>query len=294
DSITKNKDAEFERFATIVEPFYTDFENSEAQRSLDIEELVGQLGPGPITISTFNEGFLELFRNWVASCDYHNIEVRDSSIMFPMDEISHDAALSLGFKSLFREQSFGPVPREAAGVYGDSRFVACMFAKNAIVQTMLTFDRDILFQDIDMVWQKDPRAWLEDRARTENLDFQFMYDGFNPRFQPLYYNSGFFYIRANEFTRKVWDVVYNNYDKVLYYRSQQVPLNIIMNTFRERGLRTERMPEDTFVNGHRFHIDPHRFDLDLISEGYVVHCSWTHNLEKKFEKFKLYNSWYLD
>ena len=281
------------KMAERVSPFFDAFEATKKSRMIELRLIIDKLDEGPITITTFNEGFIQLFENWAASCDRSKISVRDSTIIFPMDKPSNERALSLGFHTWYREGAYGPIPQTAASNYGDRTFILCMFTKNAIVEAMLPFDRDILFQDIDMVWNKDPRAFLERQAREKQIDFQFMYDGYNPRFQPLYYNSGFFYIKANDFTRAVWKVVFNHYDKVIYYRSQQAPINIIMNTYRERGLVTVRMREDLFVNGHATPIEAHKLAPELAQAAYVVHCSWTQNLEKKIDKLKLYNLWFL-
>lgn len=282
------------RLASIAKPFYEAFAESAEQRQADLKTIFEKLDPGPVVVTTFNEGFIELFRNWVASCDHHEIAVRNSTVVFPTDQPSNDIARSLGFHTWFQEGAMGPLPREAASVYADRTFVLCMFAKNAAVQAVLSLGRDILFQDIDMVWLKDPRPWLTQQVALHKVDFQFMYDGYNPRFQPLYYNSGFIYIVANEFSRVVWQVLFNSFDKVLHYRSQQVPVNIIMNTFRERGLRTRRLPEDLFVNGHLTPLGASKDCSERLENAYVMHSSWTHNLDKKYEKLREYNLWYLE
>jgi hypothetical protein len=123
-------------------------------------------------------------------------------------------------------------------------------------------------------------------------DFLFMFDGGNPRFQPLYYNSGFVYVRNTDFSRRTWQVIFDNYDKVWQYRSQQVPVNIIMNAFRERGLRTNVLDEYQYLNGHL--ITPDGKNMSKIkTETKVIHVSWTGNLEFKIKKLKENKIWFL-
>ena len=119
----------------------------------------------------------------------------------------------------------------------------------------------------------------------------FMNDGVNARFQPLYYNSGFFHIRNTVFSVKTWNKLFDNYDKVFTYRSQQEPLNIILNNYRNRGLRTFRLDESLFVNGHLF--TPNK-KYSLSDETYVVHASWTGNLKEKLRNLKSMDLWYLE
>jgi hypothetical protein len=211
--------------------------------------------------------------------------------MFPMDTDTAQACEKLGVHYFYNETSYGPTT-STHGRYGDDDFRICMFMKNAVVKDVLDLGFEILFQDIDMVWYKNPLPFLEMQGRVNQYDFQFMFDGFNARFQPLYYNSGFFYIRNNEFSRKTWEVVFSNFDKVWQYGSQQIPVNIVMNTYRERGLRTHLLDKELFFNGHMVPSDESG-KFKISDEIMVVHVSWTENLDSKIQKLKNNGLWFL-
>ena len=63
-------------------------------------------------------------------------------------------------------------------------------------------------------------------------------------------NSGFVFIRANPFTRHAWETVFSNYGRVLAEGGEQRLINAVVNFLRPRGLSTDRLPEETYVNGH--------------------------------------------
>ena len=109
-----------------------------------------------------------------------------------------------------------------------------------------------------------------------------MFDGINPRFQPLYYNSGFFYIRNTDFSRQAWNKVFDNYDKVFHYGSQQMIVNMVMNVYREKGLRTHLLDPKKFVNGHQ--ITPNKGTFKPSEDTYAIHASWTAGIDQKNKK----------
>lgn len=258
----------------------------------EINKICNSMKTNTYVISTFNKPYIVLFKNWILSCDKNNIEIRDKAIMFPMDEESHKACLDLNIKSFFMKGSYGPTTKIHLA-YGEKNFAICMFMKNAIIQDMLSLKKNILFQDIDMVWLNDPITKLEKISNIKKYDFMFMYDGENPRFQPLYYNSGFIFIKYNEFSAFTWEKFFKDYYVIWYYKSQQAPLNMLLGRLEEKGLRIYRLDEFEFLNGHL--IRPDNKSLKNIKDHtYVIHVSWTGNLEFKLKKLRENNLWFID
>lgn len=59
-------------------------------------------------------------------------------------------------------QNFGDVPTGAASRYGDRKFVAMMLAKTLVPQLVSMLGYDFLFQDVDIVWYKNPISYFND------------------------------------------------------------------------------------------------------------------------------------
>jgi hypothetical protein len=242
-----------------------------------------------VLVMTLNRGFTDLLLNWVASCDHHGIEVRSWTLIVALDTATAGLFESMGFAVYCDETSYGSQSMDPAKVYGDPVFTRMMFPKTAVVRDVLDLGFDVLFQDVDVIWKRDPGQMLFHPQR-QALDVQFMYDGPNRIYQPLHANTGFFHLRNTAATVTFWNLVCQHFDEVLRLRSQQRVVNVILAALAGRDLAVDILPEAEFANGHLFSLEnPH----GLPDDPYVVHCSWTKNIEHKLEKYRLAGLWYL-
>ena len=70
------------------------------------------------------------------------------------------------------------MPAEAAGRYGDRKFTAMMMAKVLCVQMVSSLKYNILFQDVDIVWYKNPVEYFEQKnSKLDGFDMLFQDDG---------------------------------------------------------------------------------------------------------------------
>ena len=280
------------RWQETAEHFFSAFEKGRQSRLDLISSARHELDEGPIVVSTFNWGYHQLVENWAASCDRHHIDCRAFTLLFPTDAKADEFARGLGFKTIFVEGCYGDIPVEANDIFGDMKFRKILFAKLAATKDMLDLGCDILRQDVDVVWSLDLRQDLIRRADRDNLDMLFMFDGPNALFVPLHYNSGFVFIRNNPFTRHAWDVVFSNYSQIFSDGGEQRVINVVVDRLGERGLRTDRLPENAYVNGHVIS-RAIRENAGLPQQRLVVHASWTSDIKPKIEHMKKFGLWYL-
>ena len=281
-----------EKQQKVAEPFFLAFERNREARRRQLRRIRTQLDLGPVVFSTFNSGYRELLANWAASCDRNKIACRDFTLLFPADEQADAFARNLGFRTYFDGGSYGDLPAEAAECFGDLTFRKMLFAKLGMTVDMLEMDGDFLRQDVDLVWNRDPREDLRRRLDDNCLDMEFMYDGPNPICQPLHYNSGFIFIRANAFTRHMWQVVFKNYGFILRAGGEQPAINTVAHCLRERGLRVDQLPEEDYVNGHLISLALDG-EQPLPKDASVIHASWTSNIKLKIDHMKKFGLWYL-
>ena len=78
-----------------------------------------------------------------------------------------------------------------------------MFAKVVCVHMVALLGYDILFQDVDIVWYKNPLDYFHNQtSQISNFDVYFQDDGAHSlRYAPFSANSGFYYVRNNDRTR---------------------------------------------------------------------------------------------
>jgi hypothetical protein len=239
-----------------------------------------------VLVMMANRGYQDLFNNWVRSCDINGLDVRSWAVFFAVDEEAATNAENQGFSTYIDALSYGDQPRDAVKKFGDRDFRRLMFQKTAVVQDVLELGFDVLFQDVDMIWRKDPLEYLL-TAASPDFDTHFMFDGRNRWHGPPFANTGFFLLRNRPITRKFWAKVLASYAEMAICGSQQKVVNSII---REDQVRVDILPEEQFANGHLFSIDkPSR----LPTNPYVIHCSWTGNREHKIQKYRREGLWYL-
>ena len=78
-------------------------------------------------------------------------------LLFATDKETHDLARGMGLSSFYDERLFGAMPKKAAGAYADSVFREIMLAKVYCVHAVVSvIGYDVLFQDVDVIWYKNP------------------------------------------------------------------------------------------------------------------------------------------
>ena len=194
-----------------------------------------------VLIMTLNRGYTELLSNWVRSCDSNAIDVRSWTVIFALDDVTAAHFAALGFAVYCDTESYGAVCPDAAREFGDETFIQLMFPKTAIVRDVLSLGYDVLFQDVDVVWRKDPTEFLFAPGRRR-FDAQFMYDGPNPAYAPWHANTGFFFLRNTEASRRFWEAVYDRFDQIVHYRSQQRVINSVLASPACRDLALDLLP----------------------------------------------------
>jgi hypothetical protein len=245
------------------------------------------LTAGAVVGMTCNDQFSVLLENWAASCSQSEIDCSSSTIVFATDIETHGRAEALGLVSYFDANSSFLQNVRRSGQYGDAAWTEYMFHQNWVIKNLLQAPVDVLFQDVDLVWRRDPRPHLIEQAR-EGADVQAMYDGPNTRFQPLYANSGFMYFRNSPQVRAFWAEVYARHEMVAYYRSQQEPLNILLAAHAHRGLDVRILEEERFANGHLY-----CGGRTAPTDPWVMHNSWTKDLAEKLRRYEENELWFL-
>ena len=248
----------------------------------DSYEALGR--PTSVVLSLCGRRYLPLLETWLGSCDRRGIEVRDKTILMALDGYTQQRSHRLGLRSV-RVDPAETDDIVEADRYGDSGFARVMLYKTLVAVDALAIVPRLLFQDVDLLWLHDPLEDLERRA--QEADLLFMYDGPNPVHEPLYLNSGFFFAVANEATRSVFETLLRNSAYVLAARSQQRPLNRIVEHFLVHNLlRLKALPETRYLNGHLFNLETGISPDagDWARDGLVLHYSWTADIGEKQSK----------
>lgn len=177
-----------------------------------------------LVIMVLNAGELDLFINFLCSCYFNRIPT-NKIIVFVGSKDLIPFLEQFNILSIFHEESFAKVAKHASNEYLDHIFIDMMWYKSFSVWLMLKMGYDILFQDIDIVWFRNPWKYfsfveseyqkyygsyysknINSSSAKDSIQFSdlglpdglFSDDGQRSlRYSPFYANSGFYFLRNN-------------------------------------------------------------------------------------------------
>ncbi|KAL7553292.1 hypothetical protein ACHAWF_016559, partial [Thalassiosira exigua] len=180
-------------------------------------------------VLTCNKGQSELLMNFACSARARGFDL-SNVLVFPTDVDTKLLVKAMGLKAFFDEKLMASVPEEEAMVFGDGVFLVVMFAK------VLWDTNDLLFQDADVVWYKDPVSFFEDEKLLE-FDLYFQDDGSRQeRYASYSANSGFYYVKIKPHTKHLFRHFVYSGDLLMAWSSHQQVLILLLDehssTFR--------------------------------------------------------------
>ncbi|KAL9190370.1 hypothetical protein ACHAXT_007581 [Thalassiosira profunda] len=254
-----------------------------------------------VVVMTVNSGQSELLSNFVCNAKSRGLDI-SNVLVFPTDEESHNLAQGLGLATYFDAKSLGVLPSGEAKMYGDPIFASMMYAKVLCVLYVSLLGHDVLFQDVDVVWFKDPLEYFHDTSNKDiqQFDILFQHDGSaQPRYNPLSANSGFYYVRANKKSQYLFTSLLYHGAVVRKSKSHQQVLVQLLNEHSSLfGLKVkvfDKHTTDMFPGGYHYHLDwdAMRNIVDGKSNAFILHMSWTENKTNKLLFFRQMEEWYL-
>ena len=254
-----------------------------------------------VVVMTVNKGQSVLLSNFVCAARSRGLDI-SNVLVFPTDLEAQKVAKGLGLATYFDKINFGDLPEEEAAYYGDETFGSMMRAKILTVLYISLLGHDVLFQDVDIVWFKNPLSFFHDKSNTDMQKFDILCqdDGsVQVRFAPLAVNSGFYYVRANEKTQYLFMSFLYHADLVSLSGShQQVMVQLLQEHSSQFGLKVKVFDKDEteyFPCGWQFYRrkDFMKSMLKGKSSAYIYHSSWTANKVDKLKFLKQLGEWYV-
>lgn len=200
----------------------------------------------------------------------------------------------------FHHPNFATVDRRASGGYLDRIFVEMMWYKAFSLWLSLDRGYNVLFQDLDLVWFKNPFEYFHEHHNSSggHVTAFLSDDGQRSlRYTPFYANSGFYYIVSTP-------------SNINFAYSVMIAFDILQATGSHQNVFTFRLLENldlvdsnrmfldlaNFPSGVKFHHDK-AYMKQLVEGGsvhpYMFHMCWTANKGQKLDYFKQSKMWYL-
>jgi hypothetical protein len=258
--------------------------------------------PGPIIVMVANHGHFRFFLNFYCSAHARGLDI-SRVLLFATDKETFKLATSMNIAVFFDDRVFASIPSDAAVNYHDDNYGRIMMSKIYCVHLVNSLGYDLLFQDLDLVWYRDPLPYfgaLED-AGPNSFDMYFQHDGSHhpKRFAPLAANTGFYYVRHNARTEHFFSVFVRMGDLVLTDKSHQAAFTTLANEHMSlRGLRIKVLAgEDTnrFMSGAQIHNTPKRLKQLLHDTHipYIFHANWMAGKDKQ-PALKELRNWFVN
>jgi len=250
-----------------------------------------------IIVMVCNKGQSDLLMNFACNAKSRGLDI-SNVLVFATDEGTEDIAKGLGFATFYDNAMFGKLPSEEAKRYGDRTFTAMMYAKVVTVQLVLMQGYDVLFQDVDIVWYKNPLDFFHDKSSPlQRFDVLLQDDGARTvRYAPFSGNSGFYYVRSNHKTRHLFNTLLFSAALILKTGSHQQVLGALLAEHSALfGLHVKTLDGASFPGGYHYHRD--KGLMRDIAKGtktpWLFHMSWTTNKDNKVLFFKQMGLWHI-
>ena len=247
-----------------------------------------------VVVMVANEGVMDLVLNFLCSCREKAANIDISSIVIFLGQPEYVPVVNnMGAHGIFN-QYLSQIPKKAAGSYGDRTFGRLMWLKTTSVYIAVKAGFDVIFQDADLVWLKDPVPHLKQAVQ----DVAFMDDGARtPRFTPYFVNSGFYYFKHNaRVLYLVERMIKSGAGEISVSHSHQsVLIRYLTEVHDLYGIKVNVLSSTDFPSGAMYHNNKSFIGRikEYKDEPYVFHMCWTANREDKVKYLKDIGMWYL-
>ena len=122
-----------------------------------------------IVVMVVNAGEIDLLANFACSCKHHNISMRNMMVFAGSEDVL-PLIESFGAIGIYHQLSFADVSRNASYEYLDRIFIDMMWYKSFSVWLLLKLQYNVLFQDVDIIWYRDPVQYFRTASTLPVLD----------------------------------------------------------------------------------------------------------------------------
>lgn len=245
-----------------------------------------------------NHGQSELLMNFICNARTKGLDLTPV-LVFATDPETRDLAEGLGLTVFYDEINYSGIPKEASGGFGDTTFGSIVLAKVYCVQIISMLGYDILFQDVDVIWYRNPLEFFHNMSSSiANYDIYFQDDGNrgNAAYLPYCPNAGFYYVRNSQKTRNLLNNYLMSGDFVISSRNDQHVLSQLLQEHASLfGLRVKTLHDTLFPTGYAYQMRKD-YMKGLISgdqQPYVFHMSWTQNKTDKIRYYQQMGEWFV-
>lgn len=153
---------------TILQTYLSHFDTVLAELKPIVEKVAVD---NTVIVMVCNFGQSELLLNFVCAAQSRALSL-SHILVFATDIETRDLCIGLNLAVYYDATNYLDMPKTAASRYADKAFTSMMLAKVFCVHLTTWLGYDVLFQDVDVIWYKDPLLYFHDEtAPPETKDF---------------------------------------------------------------------------------------------------------------------------
>lgn len=155
----------------VLQKYLGNFERMLEELKLILER-VADRETNTVIVLVCNFGQSELLLNFVCAAKTRGLDL-SHILVFATDVETRDliAGISSGdgddIAVFYDATNYGDMPKKAAGRYADKTFMSMMMAKVFCVHTTAWLGYNVLFQDVDVIWYKNPLPYFHDTTAVD-------------------------------------------------------------------------------------------------------------------------------
>jgi hypothetical protein len=252
-----------------------------------------------VVVMVVNDGEIDLLFNYFCSVKRYGLSYLIQRIIVFTSSMELVSIIESTGALAVHDIHFGFVSRGASYGYLDNIFVDMMWYKTFSTYLLLRLGYNVLFQDVDVVWFRDPFRYITQLTKVKpRIDAFFSDDGQRTlRYSPFYANSGFFYMVSSERTKFLtWSII-SAFNTLQATGSHQNVLTMrLLESLDMVKFHFKILPLSNFPSGIMLHHN--ETYMTGIKNGdekpYIFHMCWTQGKKDKLKYLKKVGMWHLD
>lgn len=146
--------------------------------------------------------------------------------------------------------------------------------------------KSFIFSDVDVLWLSDPRIFLGKQCRAQICFQSNTPNGYKK------INSGFFFVKTSNSTRKFFQISHKKSKDVEYkHLGDQDILNDMIQKF-EKDIFWQYLKLEQYPNGGVKNI--WSIKTNNSNGVLIIHNNWINTFDKKILRFKEFSGWFID
>lgn len=236
-----------------------------------------------VLITLTNDGYMDLTENLLTSLKRLGIEqkliiycIGDKAYNFFKTKYTHNHVINIDVCEDYLKSWVEYRSHQHPDMDGKKKWALLTSYKMYAIHDQIVQNKDVIFTDGDIVFEKDPIEYLCENIKSNDLLIQNDSCSYDTRVMC----TGLFYMKSTPYTKEItnFDIITKNINS--FSNDQQY-----LRSFKNK-LKVEYLDLNLFPNGMYYR-------QNRPTSPYLIHFNYD-VAEKKIKRMKTYNKWYLD